>query len=141
MRQATAADLPRHCAWEANFGKDVHLAPAELDPTLIRKRVEYWLEKEALCDWVVDSEPVAQAAAIPIGPDGARIVGVYTPTALRGRGYAQALTAALTERTLASGRWCVLYTDAENEITNKIYPRVGYRLLAPYIDIQFAPAS
>lgn len=138
MRQTPPSGVERACAWEIGFGRDVGLPAEEMEPSIIRKRIDYWMQHEALCDWVVDGKPVSQAAAIPIGKDGARIVGVYTPPELRGRGYAQALTAALTQRVLASGRWCVLYTDAENEITNKIYPRVGYKLLSPFVDIVFA---
>lgn len=138
MRRTSPTDIARACEWETGFGRDVHLPAEEIVPSIIRTRVEYWMHHQALHEWVVAGEPVAQAAAIPIGSDGARVLGVYTPAHLRGRGFAQALTAALTKQVLARGRWCVLYTDAENEITNKIYPRVGYELLSPFVDIQFA---
>jgi predicted GNAT family acetyltransferase len=76
---------------------------------------------------------------LPIGKDGARVLAIYTPPEERGRGYAQAMTAALTQRALGEGRWCTLFTDADNPITNKIYPRVGYRYLSAYTSFLFRP--
>jgi PAS domain S-box-containing protein len=77
---------------------------------------------------------------LPIGKDGARVLAIYTPPEKRGRGYAQAMTAALTQRAFDEGRWCTLFTDADNPITNKIYPRVGYRYLSSYTSFRFVPA-
>jgi uncharacterized protein len=64
-------------------------------------------------------------------PNGIRVGPVYTPPDLRGRGYASALTAALTQRLLDSGRrFCFLYTDLANPTSNSIYQRIGYRPVA-----------
>ena len=61
-------------------------------------------------------------------PNGDRISWVYTPPALRGRGYASACVAALSQRLLDSGRrFCFLYTDLANPTANKLYQRIGYR--------------
>jgi predicted GNAT family acetyltransferase len=60
-------------------------------------------------------------------PNGIRIGPVYTPPELRGRGYASALTAALTQRLLDGGlRFCFLFTDLANPTSNSIYQRIGY---------------
>jgi uncharacterized protein len=60
-------------------------------------------------------------------PNGIRIGPVYTPPKLRGRGYASALTAALTQRLLDRGlRFCFLFTDLANPTSNSIYQRIGY---------------
>src|SRR5436189_143738 len=60
-------------------------------------------------------------------PSGTRIGPVYTPPDLRGRGYASALTAALTQRLLDGGlRFCFLFTDLANPTSNSIYQRIGY---------------
>ncbi len=62
-----------------------------------------------------------------------RVGPVYTPPELRGRGYASAITAAATQRILASGRrFCFLYTDLANPTSNSIYQQIGYR---PVTDI------
>ena len=60
-------------------------------------------------------------------PNGVRIGPVYTPPTLRGRGYAEALVAALSALELAAGaRVCYLYTDLANGTSNDLYLRVGY---------------
>jgi uncharacterized protein len=60
-------------------------------------------------------------------PNGIRIGPVYTPPELRGRGYASALTAALTQQLLEGGlRFCFLFTDLANPTSNSIYQRIGY---------------
>jgi hypothetical protein len=71
-------------------------------------------------------------------PHGARIGPVYTPPAARGRGYASACTAALSERMLAAGkRFCFLYTDLDNPTSNTIYQRIGYRAVCDVGDWLF----
>ena len=74
-----------------------------------------------------DGGPVSLAGFGGPTPNGIRIGPVYTPPALRGRGYASALTAALTQRLLDEGRrFCFLYTDLANPTSNSIYQRIGY---------------
>ena len=61
-------------------------------------------------------------------PNGIRIGPVYTPPELRGRGYASALTAGITQELLDGGkRFCFLFTDLANPTSNRIYERIGYR--------------
>lgn len=61
-------------------------------------------------------------------PNGIRVGPVYTPPDARGRGYASACVATLTQRLLDDGRRFVfLYTDLANPISNSIYQRIGYR--------------
>jgi uncharacterized protein len=65
---------------------------------------------------------------------GIRIGPVYTPPERRGRGYASALVAELTEQLLSGGRdFCFLFTDLANPTSNSIYQRVGYR---PVTDVE-----
>jgi uncharacterized protein len=60
-------------------------------------------------------------------PNGIRIGPVYTPPGLRGRGYATALTAELSQRLLDGGRrFCFLFTDLADPTSNAIYERIGY---------------
>jgi uncharacterized protein len=75
-----------------------------------------------------DGEAVSLAGFGGRTPNGIRIGPVYTPPDLRGRGYASALTAALTQRLLDEGRrFCFLFTDLANPTSNSIYQRIGYR--------------
>jgi RimJ/RimL family protein N-acetyltransferase len=78
--------------------------------------------------WKVSGRPVSIASCIPVGDGGARIGGVYTPPAERGRGYASACVAAISQRVLDEGKtWCSLFADAANPVSNAIYQRLGYR--------------
>jgi predicted GNAT family acetyltransferase len=83
--------------------------------------------------WEDDGEGVSMAGYGGRTPNGIRVGPVYTPPELRGRGYASALTAALTQRLLNEGRrFCFLFTDLANPTSNSIYRRIGYR---PVIDV------
>ncbi len=60
-------------------------------------------------------------------PNGIRIGPVYTPPRLRGRGYASAVVAELSQTLLDRGRrFCFLFTDLANPTSNAIYERIGY---------------
>ena len=74
-----------------------------------------------------DDGPVSIAGYGGRTPNGIRIGPVYTPPERRGRGYASALTAALTQRLLDGGlTFCFLFTDLANPTSNSIYRRIGY---------------
>jgi GNAT superfamily N-acetyltransferase len=71
-------------------------------------------------------------------PHGARIGPVYTPPALRGRGYGSAVTARVTKEQLDSGRdYCFLYTDLSNSTSNKIYVDIGYERVCDSAEYSF----
>jgi predicted GNAT family acetyltransferase len=85
-------------------------------------------EARTLLVWEVGGELVSMAGAVGFTPHGARVSWVYTPSALRGRGYGSAVVAALSQRLLELGRrFCFLYADLANPAANKIYQRIGYR--------------
>jgi predicted GNAT family acetyltransferase len=93
--------------------------------------------------WENGGKPVSLAGWGGRTPNGIRVGPVYTPPELRGRGYATALTAQLTQQLLdgrlfAGGRrFCFLYTDLANPTSNAIYERVGYRRIAGSAEIVF----
>ena len=65
---------------------------------------------------------------------GIRVGLVYTPPALRRKGYATSCVAALTQLMLDSGKkFCCLYTDLANPASNSIYQKIGYE---PVCDCQ-----
>jgi len=93
--------------------------------------------------WEDGGEPVSLAGWGGATPNGIRVGPVYTPPELRGRGYATALTAELSEglvdgRLFEGGRrFCFLYTDLANPTSNAIYERIGYRRVAESAEILF----
>jgi len=63
---------------------------------------------------------------------------VYTPPELRGRGYASACVAALSQRLLDSGyMFCCLFTDLSNPTSNHLYQRLGYTPVADFNEFVF----
>lgn len=93
----------------------------------IAEAVDRQLSRGTLYFWD-DGAPVAMCADAGSSGSIARINTVYTPPALRKRGYATAAVAALTRHLLGgSCRYCCLYTDLANPTSNSVYRRIGYR--------------
>ncbi len=66
---------------------------------------------------------------------------VYTPPGLRRRGYAGALTVAVSRAALDAGAdEVVLFTDLANPTSNALYQRLGYRPVEDRIILSFAAA-
>jgi predicted GNAT family acetyltransferase len=69
---------------------------------------------------------------------GISIGSVYTPPEWRGKGYASACVAALSQLCLDSGyRFCMLFTDLSNPTSNKIYQQIGYRPIGESREFRF----
>ena len=78
--------------------------------------------------WIVDGEPVSMAGIVRRTRDAAAIAGVYTPPALRGRGYAGSVTAAVVELAFAQGKTqACLYADLRNPFSNRCYAKIGFK--------------
>ena len=75
------------------------------------------------------SEPMA--GVVRVGP-------VYTPPERRGRGYAAALVAAISEGVFERGYRCILYTDLGNATSNAIYRAIGYHAVEEVIRYDFS---
>lgn len=77
--------------------------------------------------WEDGGVPVSLVAYGNPTAHGVRIGPVYTPPEQRGRGYASACVAILSQHLLESGRtFCFLFTDLANPTSNHIYQTVGY---------------
>lgn len=88
--------------------------------------------------WEDGGDPVAMAGAIGPTPDGIRIGPVYTPPEQRRRGYASAVTAAITQHQFDAGRqFCFLYTDLSNPTSNSIYMQIGYTPVCDSSQVKF----
>lgn len=94
------------------------------------KRGYYVLEKEG--------KIVSQAVIGRKLIKGKGISGVYTAKEERGKGYAYNLVYTLSKKCLDEGaEYCVLYTDAENPISNHVYEKIGYERKADCSEIIF----
>jgi predicted GNAT family acetyltransferase len=88
--------------------------------------------------WVDDGKAVSMAGSSRPTPHGMRIGPVYTPPEYRGRGYASACTAALSQQMLDAGyQYCFLYTDLSNPTSNRIYQNIGYELVCDIDSYRF----
>jgi predicted GNAT family acetyltransferase len=92
--------------------------------------------------WKVDGTPASIAGITRAVAGMVRVGPVYTPPALRQRGYAGAVTAAVSQAALDAGvREVVLYTDLANPTSNASYQRLGYRPVEDRVLMSFAPAT
>jgi predicted GNAT family acetyltransferase len=82
--------------------------------------------------WEVDGEVVHLTSANPPAFGAARIGPVYTPARQRGRGYAGAAVAQVSQLILDEGARPCLFTDQANPVSNRIYQRIGYE---PVVDM------
>ncbi|MFF0550876.1 GNAT family N-acetyltransferase [Streptomyces sp. NPDC004311] len=133
-RVAAGADLPLLVEWMGAFHTELEI-PAGASETLVRDRLTYG----GFLLWEDGGAPVALASfSRPIGA-ASRVGPVYTPPALRGRGYAAGVTHAASGAAYAAGASeVVLFTDLANPTSNGIYRRLGYR---PVEDrVRIAPA-
>jgi uncharacterized protein len=81
--------------------------------------------------WEVEGTPVSMAGYSGSTPNGIRVAPVYTPPKNRGKGFAGACVAALSQKLLDDGRkFCFLYTDLANPTSNHIYQTIGYEPVA-----------
>lgn len=129
LRRAESSDRALVRRWVDGFAHDTGIADA--DP---HERAERLICNDALFLWE-DGEPRSMAAAAASTPSGVRVGYVYTPSEFRSRGYATAAVASLTQSLLDNGhRFCCLYTDLSNPVSNAIYERIGYRQLCEVVD-------
>ena len=85
-----------------------------------------------------DPLPVSLAAYCGPTPHGMRINSVYTPPSHRGKGYALANVAALSQHLLDTGRtFCYLFTDLANPTSNGIYRKIGYQRVCDFATLRF----
>jgi predicted GNAT family acetyltransferase len=140
LRRAAADDLQLVRAWFAAFLADADEQagrPAgsmrdgipEDEATLRRIDAGYvWLWEDA------DGRQVHLTAANPPSLGVSRIGPVYTPRDQRGRGWASAAVAAVSQHLLDLGARPCLFTDQANPTSNGIYIALGYR---PVVDMAF----
>ena len=140
VRSAEPADRPLLLAWGRAF--TVEALPDE-DPSLAEAAVDRWLAREPPSSAYLweDDGPVSLCVAGSRTPHGVRIGPVYTPPVHRGRGYASACVAAVSQVQLDAGRsFCFLYTDLANPTSNRIYQAIGYEPVRDVASIRFDQA-
>lgn len=118
------ADAERFADWTTAFLRDA----VPYDPLPSREHLAQIAAEGRHQFWIVGGEPVSMAGIVRRTRHAAAVAGVYTPPALRGRGYAGSVTAAVVERIFAEGKTAAcLYTDLRNPASNRCYAKIGFK--------------
>jgi RimJ/RimL family protein N-acetyltransferase len=136
-RRATAGDVDELARWR--FAYHVDLLGATPSPE-VEARARGEVERDPTGWWVlvVDGAVVSTTTFNAQLPDCVQVGGVYTPPALRGRGYARAVVAAsLLEARAAGATRSILFTGADNAAARAAYLALGYQIVGDYGLVMF----
>lgn len=129
-RLAEAADTEVVVHWLDAFFIEAFGEPSNLEAS--RRMLTAIAESgDHLLLWSVAGEPVSMARVRTPVVGASRIGPVYTPPERRGNGYGAAATAAAS-RFAVDERACevVLFADADNPVSNRVYRRIGFEAVA-----------
>ena len=135
-RVAEPRDRELVVAWVNAFMRE---ALGVADPVQVAADTDRWLagRGRTLHLWE-DGELVSLCGVGGPTPHGIRIGPVYTPPAVRGRGYASALVARVSQAALDQGQqFCFLFTDQANPTANHIYQEIGYEVVRDVDSYEF----
>jgi RimJ/RimL family protein N-acetyltransferase len=122
-RLARAGDRDLLLEWLGRFEADIGHGAGAANP----RRLDAWLADGEITLWEAEGRPVSMAALRGLPAETGRIGPVYTPTELRGRGYAAAAVTAAARRGLDDGlREILLFADLANPTSNALYARLGF---------------
>lgn len=136
MRLATMQDLELASEWMDDFAQEA--LPHEAGRNRSQQAVAWRIEQESLFLWEDAGKVVSMAGKSRPTAHGISIGPVYTPPMLRGRGYATAQVAALSQHLLDSGyTFTTLFTDLANPTSNRIYQKIGYQPVCDFTEYLF----
>ena len=129
--QATTADQAQIAEWLGGFHIEA-MAETRTDDQL-EKSAAALIERCEGYIWWDEGRPVSMCLRTRPTKTGISVGGVFTPSELRGRGYASACVAALSQLMLDEGyQFTSLFTDLANPTSNSIYMKIGYQPLADF---------
>ncbi len=140
-RRADSADLELLRDWRYGYEMEsTGLAETEETRSFAAKAIEGHVERgEAFVLEAADRCPVAMAAYNARVDDMVQIGGVWTPAALRGRGYARSAVAGALQQARREGiRRAVLYTEEDNITARRAYEAIGFKRIGDYGVVVFA---
>ena len=110
--------------WIAEFSREATREESESEKA--ERNAERYITERNLYIWDHDG-PVSIARQSRTMINGTHVTLVYTPPALRNRGYATSCVYQLTKKLLAGRHeFCSLFTDLANPASNHIYQKIGY---------------
>jgi hypothetical protein len=135
LRRASGDDRYTAARFLAGFSRDAYGETVGAFTQL--PAADRMIGEDGLYFWTVGGECVAMANIAHRSTRHGRISAVYTRPDARGRGFGSAITAALTRMLLGEGLTPMLYADAANPASNRVYRRIGYEPLGPVVEIGF----
>lgn len=133
VARAGATHLRLVTSWVEGFLAEIGDAVSDAERTAARQ-----ITAGHVSLWVDGGDPVAMCWASDSFGGVVRVSGVYTPSDLRGHGYASALVAAVSAAQQDAGHTCMLYTELDNPTSNNIYRAIGYRFLGDDLRLSFS---
>lgn len=131
LRKAAAGDRDTLESWSRAFaqealGKKEHESGID---EMVREGTLFVWETEKIKTMAAICRPVLHGISISL---------VYTPIEYRKQGYATAIVHSLCRMLLDSGyKYCTLYTDLANPVSNSIYVKIGFVPMYESIQIDF----
>jgi predicted GNAT family acetyltransferase len=134
-RRMTAADLDLVTEWRAAFAVET-LGEADDEELRRRTRITANSTLQERRTWLLEDEdgrPVSHTAFNAATADAVQVGGVWTPPALRSRGYGRAVVAASLLDARAEGvEEAILFTDEDNLPAQRAYEALGFRQVGDY---------
>ncbi len=139
-RRAEAADLDRCAQWRLEFCVE---SLGQTDSRALRREARATAQQQIKMGELyllgADGAAVACSAFNASLPDCVQIGGVYTPPALRGRGYARAVVAgSLLEARARGVQRAILFTGEKNVPAQRAYRALGFEEVGSYGLLLFA---
>jgi predicted GNAT family acetyltransferase len=133
-RNGRPDDCPLLTSWRALYGEETS---GEIETDAVRRRNREMIERfiTRAEQWVLEAEgtPVASSTFNARLADTVQIGGVWTPPALRGRGYARAVVGGSLLAARETGtRRAVLFTPEHNHAAQRAYESLGFRPIGDY---------
>lgn len=129
FRQATLEDLPLLSKWFCQFSLDAtnELIDISIASSFMKEKISHGLV------YIFENknkQAVSMAAATIQLQNGICINLVYTDEAFRKKKYGSAVVFNLSKLLLQSdNKFCTLCVDKSNQISNRIYRKIGYKIL------------
>lgn len=130
-RRASAEEQDLLVAWFQQFQRDAGLI--ERDP---RANVAAMLANHALWWWKLDGRPVSMAGHGLVVDGIGRVGPVFTPATHRRHGYGAAVTGAVVAELLTRCTTVLLFSDASNSTSNRVYERLGFVTAAQFVEVE-----
>lgn len=132
-RIADKADRDLLLEWMTTFQREIGEQAAQTAEFIDDK-----LTHGGLALWEDAGRPVSMAGLTRAQAGMVRVQAVYTPRDHRGKGYAGAVTTAVSQAALDAGAAeVVLFTDLANPTSNALYQRLGYTPVDDRTTVEF----